>query len=213
MIAHAQPPNHHPEPYNEVGQMSVLLLGLILFFATHSLSILCPSWRDRQIAQLGEGLWKGVYALVALIGFGLIVWGYGLARYNPQILYWPPMGLRHVALLLLVPVFSLLLAAYLPGRIQSTVKHPMLAATILWAFAHLLANGTLADVLLFGSFLIWAAVDWISLRRRAPVAALSKPSFGMNDLIAVIGGLALYVAFIFWLHLWLIGVPPIAIAR
>lgn len=191
--------------------MGILLLGLILFFATHSLLILCPSWRDRQIARIGEGLWKGAYTLMALVGFGLIVWGYGLARYDPQILYWPPIGLRHLALLLLVPVFPLLLATYLPGRIQATVKHPLLMATILWAFAHLLANGTLADVLLFGSFLIWAVADWISLRRRTPISTLGAPSFGRNDLIAVIGGLVLYVAFVFWLHLWLIGVPPIAL--
>ena len=133
-----------------------------------------------------------------------------MARHDPVVLYWTPTWLRHLALLLLVPVFPLLLAAYLPGRIQTTVKHPMLAAIKLWAVAHLLANGMLADVLLFGTFLVWAVVDRISLKRRAPRPVPGAQPSKMNDLIAVVGGLALYVAFILWLHLWLIGVAPIA---
>ncbi|HRW67127.1 MAG TPA: NnrU family protein, partial [Candidatus Competibacter sp.] len=156
-----------------------------------------------------EGPWQAAYSLVALIGFGLIVWGYGLARHDPVVLYWSPTWLRHLALLLLVPVFPLLLAAYLPGRIQTTAKHPMLAAIKLWAVAHLLANGMLADVLLFGTFLVWAVVDRISLKRRAPRPVPGAQPSKMNDLIAVVGGLALYVAFVLWLHLWLIGVSPI----
>lgn len=189
--------------------MSIFLLGLVIFFAVHSVSIVNAPWRDRQAAKLGEGPWQAAYSLVALIGFGLIVWGYGLARHDPVVLYWPPTGLRHLALLLLVPVFPLLLAAYLPGRIQTAVKHPMLAAIKLWAAAHLLANGTLADVLLFGTFLVWAVVDRISLKRRAPRAVPGAPPSKVNDLIAVVGGLALYIAFVLWLHLWLIGVSPI----
>ncbi len=189
--------------------MSMLLLGLILFLAVHSISIVSESWRDRQVAKLGEGPWKGLYSLASLAGFGLIVWGYGLARYDPVLLYLPPVWLRHITLLLLVPVFPLLLAAYLPGRIQAAVQHPMLAATKLWAFAHLLANGMLADVLLFGAFLAWAVVDRISMKRRLPHPVLGAPPSKWNDLIAVTGGLALYVAFVLWLHTWLIGVPPI----
>ncbi|MDG4553190.1 MAG: NnrU family protein [Candidatus Competibacter sp.] len=190
--------------------MGVLLLGLIIFFAVHSLSIVNKPWRDRQAARLDEGPWQAAYSLAALIGFGLIVWGYGLARHDPLVLYWPPVWLRHLALLLMVPVFPLLLAAYLPGRIQTAVKHPMLAATKLWAVAHLLANGMLADVLLFGAFLVWAVVDRISLRRRALRPVPGAPPSKANDPIAVVGGLALYVAFVLWLHLWLIGVSPIA---
>ncbi len=190
--------------------MGILLLGLIIFFAVHSLSIVNAPWRDRQAARLGESRWQAIYSLAALIGFGLIVWGYGLARQDPLVLYWPSVWLRHLALLLLVPVFPLLLAAYLPGRIQATVKHPMLAATKLWAVAHLLANGMLADVLLFGAFLVWAVVDRVSLKRRAPQSVPGAPPSKANDLIAVAGGLALYVAFVLWLHVWLIGVSPIA---
>ena len=155
--------------------MGVLLFGLIIFFGVHSLSIVNAPWRDRQAARLGEGSWQAAYSLAALIGFGLIVWGYGLARHDPLVLYWPSVWLRHLALLLMLPVFPLLLAAYLPGRIQATVKHPMLAATKLWAVAHLLANGMLADVLLFGSFLAWAVVDRVSLKHRAPQPVPGAP--------------------------------------
>jgi uncharacterized membrane protein len=189
--------------------MAILILGLILFFAVHSISLVNEAWRDRQVAAMGEGPWKGLYSLVAFIGFGLIVWGYGLARYEPVALYGTPLWLRHVALLLLLPVFPLLLAAYLPGRIQTATQHPMLAAAKLWAFAHLLANGMLADVLLFGSFLVWAVADRISMKRRAPRPIAGVPPSRWNDLIAVIGGLALYVAFVLWLHAWLIGVAPV----
>ena len=189
--------------------MNLLLLGLVLFFGVHSISIVNNSWRNRMAASMGEGRWKGVYALVAITGFVLIMWGYGLARQDPVVLYTPPAWLHPVAMVLLVPVFPLLLAAYLPGRIQNTVKHPMLAATKLWAVAHLLANGTLADVLLFGAFLVWAVVDRISMQRRTQRPVPSVPPSRANDFIALVGGLALYAAFVLWLHGWLIGVPLI----
>ncbi|HRX70862.1 MAG: NnrU family protein [Candidatus Competibacteraceae bacterium] len=191
--------------------MSVLILGLVLFLAVHSISIVNEPWRDRLAASIGERLWQGLYSLASLIGFSFIVWGYGLARQEPMPLYLPPAWLRHIALLLMVPVFPLLLAVYLPGCIQAKVKHPMLAATKLWAFAHLLANGMLADVLLFGSFLAWAVVYRISIKRRVAHPVLGAPPSRWNDWIAVIGGLALYVAFVLWLHLWLIGVAPVTI--
>ena len=189
--------------------MSVLLLGLIIFFAVHSVSIVNEPWRDRMVTKMGEWPWKGLYSLLAVVGFILIVWGYGLARHDPVLLYSPPAWLRHLALLLLVPVFPLLLAAYLPGRIQAATKHPMLVAVKLWAVAHLLANGMLADVLLFGAFLAWAVVDRISMKRRTQRTIPSAPPSKANDISAVLVGLALYVAFIFWLHTWLIGVSPI----
>ena len=190
--------------------MGVLVLGLVLFFAAHSVSIVNEAWRDRMVARYGERAWQGGYALVAIVGFVLLVWGYGLARQEPVVVYTPPAWLRHVALLLLVPVFPLLLAAYLPGRIQTATKHPMLAATKLWAFAHLLANGMLADVLLFGVFLIWAVIDRISMKRRVPRPVPGAPPAKANDLIALVAGLILYAVFVFWLHAWLIGVSPVA---
>ena len=158
---------------------------------------------------MGEGAWKGMYSVVSLSGFVLIIVGYGLARQQPEILYTPPAALRPLALLLLVPVFPLLLAAYLPGRLQRAAKHPMLLAVKCWALAHLLANGTAADVLLFGGFLAWAVADRISLKRRTPRAVPGAPPSAANDLIAVIGGLALYLVFLFWAHAWLFGVAPL----
>ncbi len=189
--------------------MSLLIIGLVLFLGIHSVSVFAPAWRDRQVAQRGEGAWKGVYTLVSLLGFALLVYGYGVARQAPVLLYTPPSALRHVALLLMLPVFPLLLAAYLPGRIKTAAKHPMLLATKLWAVAHLLANGTLADVLLFGAFLAWAVADRISLKRRVPRVVPGAPAGAANDLIVVFGGLALYAVFLLWAHRWLIGVSPL----
>jgi uncharacterized membrane protein len=189
--------------------MSVLLLGLVIFFAVHSVSVVSDPWRDRIAEKIGEWQWKGLYALVSVVGFALIVWGYGLARLDPIVLYTPPKWLHTVAMVLLVPVFPLLFAAYLPGRIKSATKHPMLAATKLWAVAHLLANGTLAAVLLFGAFLVWAVLDRISMKHRAQRPIPGIPPARANDIIAVVGGLALYVAFVLGLHGWLIGVPLI----
>jgi len=187
--------------------MNVLLLGLVIFFGGHSVSIVNDPWRGRMVAKMGEWPWKGLYALVSLIGFVLIVWGYGLARHDPAVVYTPPGWLRPVAMVLLVPVFPLLLATYLPGRIQAAAQHPMLVATKLWAVAHLLANGMLADVLLFGAFLVWAVLDRISMKHRMQRPVPSVPPSRVNDLIAVAGGLALYAAFVLWLHGWLIGIP------
>jgi uncharacterized membrane protein len=196
--------------------MSVLILGLVLFLGVHSIAIVSPLGRDRLAARLGENTFKGLYTLVSAVGLGLIVWGYGLARENPVMLYSLPGGFRHLAALLLLPVFVLLLAAYLPGRIQRATKHPMLLAVKLWAFAHLLAQsvtgGSLADVLLFGGFLAWAVADRISLKRRAQAGRLRTvpvlPASSANDLIAVVGGLALYGVTVGWAHAYLFGVRP-----
>lgn len=189
--------------------MSVLVAGLLLFLGVHSVSIVSTSWRDRMAARLGEPVWQAAYGLVALAGFVLIAWGYGLAREAPIVLYAPPVWLRHVALLLMVFVFPLLLAAYLPGRIQAATTHPMLLATKIWATAHLLANGTLADVVLFGSFLAWAVADRISLKHRTPPPVPGAPPGKHNDIVAVVGGLGLYVVFLLWLHRLLFGVSPL----
>ena len=190
----------------------LLILGLVLFLGIHSVSIVSASGRHRLVQQMGEGPWKGLYSLVSLAGFVLIVVGYGAAREAPVVLYTLPNGFRHLAAVLMLPVFVLLLAAYLPGRIQRAAKHPMLLAVKLWALAHLLANGTLADVLLFGGFLAWAVVDRISVKKRAAAGLLRPgpvlPGSKANDAIALVGGLGLYVLFVVWAHAWLIGVRP-----
>jgi uncharacterized membrane protein len=189
--------------------MVLLILGLALFLGAHSIAIAAPGFRERARARLGEGGWKVSYALVSLAGFVLLVYGFGLARQTPVVLYTPPAFLRHVTFLFMLPVFPLLFAAYLPGRIKTAVKHPMLAAVKFWAFAHLLSNGTLADVLLFGAFLAWAVADRISLKRRPAQTLRTAPARPFNDLIAVVLGLLVYGLFIGWAHLWLIGVSPL----
>lgn len=191
--------------------MSLLIAGLLLFLGIHSVAIFAPGLRASAVERLGLWPWKGVYSLIAIAGFALIAIGYGQARMQPVWLYQPPAGLRHLALLLMLPVFVLLLATYLPGRIQRAAKHPTLVATKLWALAHLLANGGLHDVLLFGGFLAWAVLDRISAKRRANVVPPpGAPATVWNDAIAVVGGLALYVAFVGWLHRALIGVSPVS---
>ena len=176
----------------------------------------------RRIARLAHKLehdlktggmalpWKALYALVAIVGFVLIVKGYAAARLEPVLLYVPPVWTRHLAALLMLPAFILLFAVYLPGRFKTAMKHPMLVAVKLWAVSHLLANGMLADVVLFGALLAWAVVDRISLKSRAPNAAPppGAPPSQFNDLIAVVGGLVLYGVFAFYLHARWIGVAP-----
>ena len=188
--------------------MTLLIIGLVLFLGIHSVSVAAPAWRDAQVAARGEPAWKGIYSVVSAVGLGLLIYGYGLARQSPVVLYTPPAALRHVALLLMLPVFPLLLAAYLPGRIKTAAKHPMLLAVKIWALAYLLANGNLADVLLFGGFLAWAVADRISMKRRIARPMPGGPARPANDLIAVAGGLALYAATVLVGHQWLIGVSP-----
>jgi uncharacterized membrane protein len=193
--------------------MAWLLLGLLLFLGIHSVAIVAPQGRNAIAQRIGEGPWKGLYTLIALAGFGLIVAGYSEARQHPLLLWTPPTSMRHLAALLMLPVFVLLIAAYLPGRIQRTARHPMLLAVKLWATAHLLSNGNLADVLLFGGFLLWAVADRISLKRRAAAGLLrplhTGPPSAANDAIALVAGLALYLVFAFWGHAFLIGVNPL----
>jgi uncharacterized membrane protein len=190
--------------------MSLLILGLVLFLGTHSVRIVADDWRGARIARLGLMPWKGIYAVISIIGFVLIVWGYGQARGNPTVLYSPPVWTRHIAALLTVPAFILLVAAYIPGtRIKRAVGHPMVAAVKIWAFAHLLSNGTLADVVLFGAFLAWAVADYIAARRRDRAAGTVYDVGPVwRDIAAVAIGLAAWAAFAFWLHAAWIGVRP-----
>jgi len=191
--------------------MKQLLLGLLLFLGIHSISIFAPAARDRWAASMGANLWRALYSILSIIGFVLLIRGYAAARMDPVVLYVPPGWTRHVVMLLMLPVFVMLFAAYLPGRIRSALKHPMLVAVKLWAVAHLLANGMLADVLLFGGFLAWAVLDRIALKRRVQRPIAAAPASRWNDLAAVVLGLAAYAAFVFWLHRQLIGVPVLPV--
>jgi len=191
--------------------MTLLIAGLLLFLGIHTLPMF-PATRAGLVSRVGENGYKGLYTLVSFAGFGLIIYGYGLARFDgPPIVYDPPFWLRHVTMLLMVPVFIFLVAAYVPSRIKKTLKHPMLVAVKLWAFAHLLANGDLASVLLFGGFLAWAVADRISVKRRGPgagqIAAAAGEPGKYSDVVVILIGLALYGLFVWKLHAWLIGVP------
>lgn len=190
--------------------MTVLILGLILFLGPHSVRIVAEPWRTQMLHRLGEKPWKGLYSLVSLIGFALIIWGYGLARYNPVVLWQPPVAMRHIASLLTLASFILLTAAYVPGNsIKARLRHPMILGVKLWAFAHLLANGMAADLVLFGAFLLWAVLDYRAARERDREQSIS---YGQGKLVpgivAVVIGTLLWAAFAFWLHRWWIGVAP-----
>lgn len=186
--------------------MGWLIVGLVVFLGVHSVSIVNREWRNRMAGNLGEMPWKGLYTLVSLAGFVCLVYGYGVARQTPTMLYAPPSWGRHVAMLLMLPVFPLLLAAHLPGRIKAAARHPMLLATKLWAVAHLLANGGVHDGLLFGGFLAWAVADRIAVKRRGGDTP-QRTSGSVNDVIALVGGLGLYALFLVWAHGRLIGIP------
>jgi uncharacterized membrane protein len=191
--------------------MTTLILGLILFLGVHSISNVAPAWRARSAAAMGEKAWQGLLAVISIVGIVLVVRGYGIARQAPVVLFVPPQWLKDWVVGFMIFVFPLLLAAYLPGKIRSAMRNnPMLVATKLWATLHLLANGMLADVVLFGSILIWAAMTRVSLKFRTPRPIPAAPPSPWNDAIAVVGGLALYAIFILGGHLWLIGVPAYA---
>ena len=188
--------------------MTLLFAGLLIFLGVHSIAIVAPAWRERMLARLGANGFKAVYSLLSIAGFALILIGYGAARQALELVYSPPGWTRHLAALLLLPVFPLLLSTYFPGGIKRVVGHPMLIATVLWAGAHLLGTTTRADLLLFGSFLGWALADWVSARTRPPRKLPGAPAWRFNDAIAVVLGIGLYLGMALWAHVRLIGIAP-----
>lgn len=190
--------------------MVYLIAGLILFLGVHSVRIAADGWRTRTLARVGEPVFKGVYSLLSLLGFALIVYGFGLARETPVMLWTPPLGMRHAASLLTLLAFVLLAAAYVPRNgIKARVHHPMVLGVKAWALAHLLANGSVAHMLLFGAFLAWGVVDFISARRRDRAAGTLYPDGTVAaTAITVAVGMVAWAAFAFKLHGWLIGIRP-----
>lgn len=190
--------------------MSALVLGLLLFLSTHSARFFAAANRAQYIDHYGMAKWKLAYSIVSLIGFALIVWGYGQARLEPLLLWNAPLWTRHLAALLTLPAFVLVAAAYVPGTvIKARLGHPMMAGVKLWALAHLIANGTLADVLLFGSFLAWSIAGFaISRRIDRAEGLVRQPGKPGRDVITVVVGLLAWFAFVRYLHLSLIGVAP-----
>lgn len=188
----------------------VMILGLVLFFAAHIFTTKRKA-RAEAIARLGEGTYKILYSVVSLAGLALIVWGYAHYRAAGMIDVWyPPTAMKHITLALMLPAVILVVASYLRGRIYATLKHPMLAGIKLWAAVHLLANGDLGSIILFGSFLGWAVYDRISLKYRADAGAPPIPVGGVtNDAIAIAVGVVAYIALAFAFHPVVIGVPVV----
>jgi uncharacterized membrane protein len=192
--------------------MSLLILGLVIFLGVHSIRIVANDWRRRQIRRLGEGPWKGLYALASAIGLILIIVGFGTARMSPLSLYAPPAWLRHLNSLFSLIAFILVAAAYSTrNHIKAKIGHPMLAGVKAWALGHLLATGMLHDVILFGAFLLWAIADFAVSRRRDRAAGVVYPAGSVaGDIAAIIIGVAVWAVVAFWLHALLIGVNPLA---
>jgi uncharacterized membrane protein len=195
--------------------MLLLVLGLALFLGVHSTRVFAEGWRTSMIQRLGEKPWKGLFAIVSIVGFVLVVWGYGLARQNPVVLWpQPPVATRHIAALLTMAAFVLLVAPYVPrNHFKSRLRHPQVIGVKVWAFAHLIANNTLADLVLFGSFLLWAVLDFRAARKRERTLATVPPAgtLPMTVLTAVIGVVA-WAAFAFWAHARWIGVAPMGVS-
>lgn len=192
--------------------MIYLILGLVLFLGVHSIRIVADGWRTQMIARVGLLPWKGVYALLSIAGFVLLVWGYGESRYASMVLYNPPIFTRHIAGLLMLVSLVLIAAAYVPrNHIKSALGHPMFGGIKVWAFAHLIANGRLVDVVLFGAFLLWSIIGFIAARRRDRAAGtVYPPGNGVRTVLTVVAGLGAWAVLVSGLHLWLIGVPPFA---
>lgn len=191
--------------------MTYLVLGLVIFFGAHLFTTFRSRAPGKDIkARLGYGPYMGLYSLVSAVGLGLIIWGFGAARPAP-VLYVPPAGFAHLNLALMLPALILLAAAYLPtGRIKKEVKHPMLAAVKIWALGHLLANGELNSVLLFGSFLAYGVIDRIALKKRGDLGpGPNAPVSAMGDLAAIGIGAGAYAAILLWLHPILFGMPAL----
>ncbi len=191
--------------------MLELLLGLLLFLGVHSVRIYADDWRTATIERIGPLAWKGAYAAASLLGFFLLVRGWGQVRLEPMVLWATPVVLRHLASLLTLVAFILFVAAYVPGNsIKAQLRHPMVLGTKTWALAHLLANNTLADLLLFGTFLIWSVLLFVASRRRDRREQLAVVSGRMGPTLLTLAlGLIAWAAFAFWLHAALIGVRPL----
>jgi len=190
--------------------MLLLIAGLVIFLGVHSLRIFAEPWRGAQIARLGVGAYKGIYSVASALGLVLLVIGYAQARATPIVIWSPPLWTRHLSALLVLFAFVLLVAAYVPrNRIKAAVGHPMILGVKLWAAGHLLANGTAADVLLFGAFLLWAVLDLRAARARDRVhGRVSAGASLAGDVATIVIGVVLWAAFAFHLHAWLFGVRP-----
>ena len=191
--------------------MAALVLGLVLFLGMHSTRIVAEGWRSGMVERLGDRGWKALYSMLSIAGFVLVVWGYALARQDPVVLWNPPpVGLRHAVSLLTLVAFVLVVAAYVPdNHFKARLRHPMIAGVKVWAFSHLIVNNTLADLVLFGSFLVWAVLDFRSARRRDRTLVTVPDAVMSRTVITVVVGAVAWALFAFWLHGAWIGVSPL----
>lgn len=187
-----------------------LILGLVLFLGVHSVRIVSDSWRTEFRAKRGENAYKGLYTLVSVAGFVLLIWGFGQARQHPVLLWVPPVGMRHAAALLTLLALVLLAASQIPGNaIKAKLRHPMVLGVKVWALAHLLSNGMLHDVVLFGSFLVWAVLSFRAARQRDRAGSIVyPPGRPLPTVLVVVAGVAAWCFFAFWAHAAWIGVRP-----
>ncbi|PAU78488.1 NnrU family protein [Halomonas salipaludis] len=189
--------------------MFIMILGLLIFLGSHSVRIFADDWRQAQCERLGETTWKLAYSAVSVLGLAIAIWGYGQMRLDPIFVWFPPTGLRHLVLLLMVPAFIMLVAAYVPhNAIKAKLGHPMMLAVKIWALAHLLANGRLGDIVFFGAFLVWAILAFRAAKQRDranPPAA--RESRTVATVLTVVIGLVAYYLFAFHLHVLVTGMP------
>ncbi|MFK7862303.1 MAG: NnrU family protein [Granulosicoccus sp.] len=191
--------------------MLLLIVGLVLFLGVHFARVFYPQLREDFIATRGLLAYKGLYSVLSLAGLVLLVFGYGQTRLSPQFIWVPPVPMAHVASLLMLIAFVFLAAAYVPGnRIKAAVGHPMVLGVKVWALAHLLANGRLGDIVLFGAFLVWAVILYVRSRKidRAQGGVISSANSIARDSITVVVGIGVWLIFAMWAHVRLIGVSP-----
>jgi uncharacterized membrane protein len=185
----------------------ILVLGLIVFFAAHTFVTLRGA-RARLMAQMGQNSYRAIFAIIAIIGLALIIWGYGEYRAHEWVQIWsPPAFMRHITVGLMLFAVIFITAAFIPSHIKMKLKHPMLASIKTWALAHLLSNGDLGSIILFGSFLLWGIYARIAAKRRGDLGATTAPAGWTNDVIVVVVGIVIYLLLGFYFHPYVIGMP------
>jgi len=213
--------------------MALFILGLVLFLGSHSLRVFADDWRTAKMAQWGEKFYKGLYSVASLVGFVLMVYGFSKIRWDSPWLWYPPVGMRHLAALLMLPALVLLVASQVPNNaIKAKLRHPMVLAVKVgaldqrphpamvlavkvWALAHLLSNGKVADLVLFGAFLVWAVLNFRAARKRDQLAAhtltddATQPANLTNTWRVVLVGVAVWAILLFGGHKWLFAVSPL----
>jgi uncharacterized membrane protein len=196
--------------------MALFILGLVLFLGSHSVRVFADRWRTEKLAQWGEKLYKGIYSVASLTGFVLMVYGFSQIRWDSPWLWVPPVGMRHLAALLMLLALVLLVASQVPhNAIKAKLRHPMVLSVKVWALAHLLSNGKLADVVLFGAFLVWEVLNFRAARQRDRLAALDAPDVltppvnTFNTVLVVSVGVAVWAFLLFGGHKWLFAVSPL----